>query len=458
MKGMWERLFNKDTVIGSALTTILYHKYYRRTYSLLQKSQWWSQEQLEQYQLAQLNKLLHHAYDNVPYYRTVFDTIGIHPKNIRSLDELQQLPFLTRDIVKKQINELKAKNFFKHTFETITTGGSTGFPLTFYIEKGVSLVTYLAFYRAFLDRADCHFTDRYVFLVGNDIPWKYQLFGRILLLSSFTLTDENLSFYVKKINKHKPKFIVAYPSAITLLARFMKKNNIPSFPKMKAIICSGETLYDWQRDLLEDIFHCNVYSYYNHREQTVFATTCEKSHYYHIFPEYGITELIGTDGKPVKKEGELGEIVGTGFTNFNFPFIRYRTGDIGIYTSETCSCGRHYQLLRNIEGRLQEFIVSKTGRFIPLTGVYGLVAHCSNQVKECQLYQEIPGEIIVRIKKDEGYTIKDDDCIQDGFQKRFRNDISISLDYVDNIPRTISGKCQFLIQKIPIDFKYFPQK
>jgi hypothetical protein len=115
-------------------------------------------------------------------------------------------------------------------------------------------------------------------------------------------------------------------------------------------------------------------------------------------------------------------------------------------------------LLRNIEGRLQEFIVSKTGRFIPLTGVYGLVAHCSNQVKECQLYQEIPGEIIARIKKDEGYTIKDDDCIQDGFQKRFRNDISISLDYVDNIPRTISGKCQFLIQKIPIDFKYFPQK
>jgi phenylacetate-CoA ligase len=458
MKGIWESFFNKDTVNGSVLTTVIYYKNYRKTYSFLQKSQWWAQERLEQFQLAQLHKLLHHAYDNVPYYRKIFDSLNLHPNMICSFNDLQKLPFLTKDIVKKQIHDLQATNFSKHRIETISTGGSTGLPLTFYIERGVSLVTYLAFYRSFLENIDCRFTDRYVFLVGNTRPWSHQLFRRILLLSSFASSDETLSLYVKKIYTHKPRFIVAYPSAITLLARFMKKNNSPSFPVLKAIICSGETLHDWQKNFLEDIFHCNVYAYYNQREQTVFAATCEENNGYHIFPEYGITELIGTDGKPVKNEGELGEIVGTGFTNYNFPFIRYRTGDFGTYTTKTCACGRHYQLLKNIQGRLQEFIVVKTGQLIPVTGLYGLIAHCTDHVREYQIYQETPGAIIVRIKKDEGYTKKDNDLIQDSFQKRLGEKISIKLVYVDSIPRTISGKCQFLIQKIPINFKDFSEK
>lgn len=458
MKELWERFFDKDTVVGSVLTTILYQKNYRDIITLLQKSQWWSSTQLEEYQFAKLSKLLHHAYDNVPYYRKLFESRGIQPHKIHSLEDLQQIPFLTKSIVREQKSTLKAMNCPDTKFETISTGGSTGEPLTFFIERGIALTTYLGFLQSFLDWMDCHFTDRYIFFVGNERPWKYQLMRRILYLSSFSLTDENLSVYVKKINEHKPKFIIAYPSAMTLLARFMKKNNIHPVSTLKAIICSGETLYDWQRDFLEQIFHCEVYAYYNQREQTVFAATCGESDCYHIFPEYGITELIGSNGKPVTKEGEIGEIVGTGFTNFNYPFIRYRTGDIGVYTSKTCGCGRHYQLLRNIEGRNHEFIVSKTGRFIPLTGIYGLIAHCSKKVKECQLYQDTPGEIIVQIKKDNGYTSEDDDCIQKSFQKRFQNEISISLEYVDNIPYTISGKHQFLIQRLPIDFRHYSQE
>jgi phenylacetate-CoA ligase len=452
MKGLWDCFFNKDTVLGSILTTVLFQQNYREISSFLEKSQWWSKTQLEEHQLTKLKKLLRHAYDNVPYYRKVFNTKGIQPHMIRSLEDLHMLPFLTKTIVKEQIPALKATNYPPTTFETISTGGTTGEPLTFYIERGVALTSYLGFLKSFLHQADCHFTDRYIFLVGNDVRWRYQLFGRILYLSSFSLTDKNLSVYVDKMKKHKPKFIIAYPSAITLLGRFMKKNNNSSVSTLKAIICSGETLYDWQREVLEQIYQCKVYAYYNQREQTVFAGTCGLSNFYHIYPQFGITELIGKDGKPVKKEGELGEIVGTGFMNFNFPFIRYRTGDIGMYTSEACSCGRHYQLLKNIEGRHQEFIVLKTGTIIPVTGIYGLIAHCSNQVKECQLYQEIPGEVVVRIQKDEGYTTKDENCIQNNFQKRFGSAISISLEYVDVFPRTMSGKHQFIIQKIPIDF------
>jgi phenylacetate-CoA ligase len=452
MKGMWERIFNKDTINGSALTTILFRKNYQKNYSFLQKSQWWSRAQHEEYQLTQLLRLLHHSYDNVPYYHKVFDSVGLRPKDICSLEDFRRLPFLTKNIVKEHVNELKAMNYPNRSFEPITTGGSTGAPLSFYIERGISLTTYLAFYKTFLDRADCRFTDRYVFLVGNETAYRYQLFGRVLSLSSFFLTDENLTIYLQKLKKHKPKFIVAYPSAITILARFMIRNHIASFPNINAIICSGETLFEWQRNILEETFHCNVYSYYNHREQTVFAATCKESNYFHIFPEYGITELIRKDGRPVTKEGELGEIVGTGFTNFNFPFIRYRTGDIGIYTTETCHCGRQYPLFKNIEGRLQEFIVSRTGHFIPLTGVYGLTAQYSNQVKECQLCQEKPGEIIVRIVKDKDFTKKDEDCILKGFQKKFRGDVIFSLEYVDDITRTIGGKYQFLIQNLPVEF------
>jgi phenylacetate-CoA ligase len=451
MQKLWDHLFNEETGLGTALTTLIYNAPYRKTYKFLQHTQRWTSEQIIEYQWQQLKALLRHAYEHVPYYKKLFNLRGITPDNVQSLHDFQELPFLTKEIVQEHTNELKATNYPAHTFEETITGGSTGFPLRFYVEKGVWYAKHLAYIKTLLKRAECQAIDKSVQITGSEKPWEYRLLSRTLVLSSYHMTDQNIPTYVKKIRQLQPQYIIGYPSAITMLATYMKHNTID----LKAIFCYGETIYDWQREFLEELFQCRVHGQYGHREQSVLAGTCEKSNSYHIFPEYGFVELIDRNGRQVTKDGESGEIVATGFHTGIFPFIRYKTGDIAVYSTHHCECGRNYPLFKSIDGRVQDFVVSKTKRLVPFMGVHHLVAKSSENVKECQLYQERQGEIVLRVVRRKTYSEDDARRIQESFHKRFGEEFSLTLSYLDSIPRTSRGKYQFLIQKLPIQFSSY---
>ncbi|HUT00268.1 MAG TPA: phenylacetate--CoA ligase family protein, partial [Candidatus Thermoplasmatota archaeon] len=361
MQKLWERIFNEETGLGTALTTIFYHKPYKKTYNFIKDSEWWTAEKIQQYQWERLLLLLRHAYEHVPYYKKLFRTQGITPNDIQSLQDFQQLPFLTKEIVQDHANELKATNYPAYAFEETNTGGSTGFLLRFPVEKGVWYAKHLAYITALFERGGCQTMDKSVQIIGREKPWEYRLIPRTLLLSSYKMTERNLLIYLQKIKQLQPSYFIGYPSAITLLATYMKHHDI-ELKGLKAIFCFGETIYDWQRDLLETFFNCRVHGQYGHREQCVLAGTCEKSNFYHIFPDYGYVELIDRNGKPVTQDGQSGEIVATGFHTGIFPFIRYKTRDIATYSAHHCECGRQSLLFQSIEGRVQDFMVSKTKR------------------------------------------------------------------------------------------------
>jgi len=338
MSSMWERTYSHGSITSKALSLLPSYRVFRKTYKFLKKSQWWSKEQLEEYQLEQLSKLLNHAYENVPYYRRVFDERGLKPGDIKDLNDLQKLPLLTKELVRENLDDLKARNYSDDKFEAVRSSGSTGEPAVFYYEKGISHAIEWAFMKTQWDRVGYHFRDKCVILRGHVVDsarqekfWETALFRRWLVMSSFHLRDDTLPNYIEKIRKFRPKFIQAYPSTITIIAKFMKKNNIDSFPTVKAILCGSENLYPWQRELLEEVFQCKVYSWYGMSEHVVLAGGCEFDSHYHLFPEYGIAELIDVDGNPVTKEN-LGEIVGTCLHNYIFPLIRYRTNDIATLT------------------------------------------------------------------------------------------------------------------------------
>ncbi len=448
MHRLWERLFNEETGIGVALTTVFYRKPYKETYTRIKEMERWSAEQIHRYQWEHLLLLLHHAYEHVPYYKKLFKSQGITPEDIQTMQDFQKLPFLTKELVQKHASELKATNYPAYAFEETNTGGSTGFLLRFPVEKGVWYAKHLAYITALLQRGGCRTMDSSVQLIGREKPWEYRLLPRTLLLSSYQMTDQNLPVYVRKITRLKPRYFIGYPSAITLLAQYMKHQSF-ELHGLKAIFCFGETLYDWQRDFLEAFFDCRVHGQYGQREQCVFAGSCEKSDYYHIFPDYGFAELIDSDGQPVTQEGACGEIVGTGFHTGIFPFIRYRTGDIALYTAHRCDCGRQTLRFQSIEGRVQDFMVSKTKRLVPLMGVLQLIARSSPNMKEYQLYQEKEGELMLRIVRKEEFSNRDVRQIQDNVQNRLKDEFSLTLVYVESIPRTSRGKYQFLVQKLP---------
>jgi phenylacetate-CoA ligase len=283
--------------------------------------------------------------------------------------------------------------------------------------------------------------------------WEYDPVNKNLVLSSYHMNDETLPMYIQKIREFKPDFIQAYPSVITILARFMKENSTSPFPSVKAILCGSENLYPWQRELLEGAFQCRVYSWYGHTEIAALAGECEKSTYYHIFPEYGYVELINKDGEPVRDDNEMGEIVATGLNNFAMPFIRYRTMDLAVLVNDKCECRRNYPLLKRVEGRLQELVVTKDKRFITLTAlIFAQHFEAFSRVKEMQLIQEKEGELVVRIVKSPQYSNADQQEILSKMQRAVGGGLEINFDYVDHIPRTQSGKYKFLIQKLPIEF------
>lgn len=219
-------------ISGVIPLSIRYGKVFRDTYRFLQESQWWSREKLEEYQMQQLQTLLTHSYNNVPYYRKVFNERGLKPKNIQSLDDIRKLPYLTKQTVQKNLSDLVARNFPKSKLHYMTTGGSTGIPLGFYWEKGVTDPKEWALVWRQWNWAGYKFGEKRITLRGNVINrfkkgkrqwWEYNPIDNALILSSYDMTDENLPKYIEKINKFKPVAIQGYPSSLSILANFLRK-------------------------------------------------------------------------------------------------------------------------------------------------------------------------------------------------------------------------------------------
>jgi len=458
MVGFWDKLYQSDSLTAKCLSLSRHYGTFRNTYSFLKKSQWWSREELEAYQLQQLKQLVHHAYENVPYYQRVFDERNLKPEDIQSLSDLQKLPFLTKDIVRENLEDLKAQNYPEEAFEYVTTGGSTGIPLGFYYESGVSRAKEWAFMKTQWDRVGYHFHDKCVILRGNVINssdtekyWEKSFFGRWLVLSSYHLTQENVSNYISEIKKFGPKYIQAYPSTIIILAKHMQENQIKPIQTLKAILCGSENIYPWQRELVEKMFQCRVYSWYGNSEQVVLAGECEYNQEYHIFPEYSIFELIRNDGTPIHHNHEIGEVVGTGLNNYIFPLIRYRTMDHATLNSkDKCKCGRNYFRLDKVVGRQHEYIVTERGNLIAMTAI-NMHSDIFDNVHQFQFYQEKKGEVFLHLVKKYTYTDHDSQNILQALHHKMGDEVRVELKFVDEIPRTKSGKYRFLIQEISIN-------
>ena len=222
-RSIWERYFNRQSPTGTVLSALLYYPYFHRYYSLLKQSQWWTSEQLLEYQNEQLKKLIIHAYEHVPYYRRSFDKVEFRISDISSIHDIQQLPFITKEQVRNNLDDLRARNYSRYRFESMATGGSTGYPLPLYNEKGKTAARYLAFYRMMLERTPMSVDGSLSLIIQSKQFWKNQAFGRILVLSPSSLRDKNSQILFEKIKKINPHYIIGFPSAISLLGHILIK-------------------------------------------------------------------------------------------------------------------------------------------------------------------------------------------------------------------------------------------
>jgi phenylacetate-CoA ligase len=445
-------------IYGAIPLPIRYGKVFRGMYDFLQESQWWSREQLEEYQFMQLEKLLNHAYENVPYYRRVFKKRGLKPKDIQTFSDLRKLPYLTKKNVKENLPDLIATNYPISRLQYVTTGGSSGTPMGLYWEKGLSEAKEWAFVWRQWNWAGHKFSQRSLVLRSNVVGrykngkrqwWEYDPRNNSLTLSAFDMTEENLFLYVEKIRKYKPRIIMGYASNIFLLVNFLRRQNL-RINKIKAILTTSENLYPYQRKIIEEYLETKIYDHYGNTERNALVMECERGSY-HIIPEYGIIELIGENDKEIINNGLKGELVATGF-NYVMPFIRYKTEDIAVNSEQTCSCGRKFPLLKRIEGRLQEFIVAKNGDLISLgPAVFGIHSSEWTKVNEIQIVQKKKGELLINIVKDPSFSDKEvKEHIFNLCGERFERQFEFDVAFVGEISRTSRGKYRYLDQRLEI--------
>lgn len=413
------------------------YKYYLKTRKLIKETEYLSKSKLENFQFQKLKEIINYTWNNIEGYRLHWQNNGFEPSKLKSLEDINLIPYITKEILRDNLNYFSNKNLKK--LQYVTTGGSTGIPFGFYQQTHNNMIE-LAFihdiWSRFYSKIDLN--TKKVILRGNKIDSIYKLDPISgLYISSYDINIENVKEYILLIEKYKYPIFHVYPSAIYQMAKIMKENSLKLEFRFEAIMFGSEPLYDFQKELINEVFNTKLCFWYGHSEKAILAGNCSLSDNFQIFPQYGITEVINN------------ELIGTSFWNYATPFIRYKTMDFSDGNIFNNKSGRNYQFLNKIDGRLQEFIVSKSKKLISMTAI-NMHNDIFDDLEQFRFYQSKIGEVVFNYipKNNEKVNLNK---IYNGIKEKLSNEFELKLNQVNNIEKTSSGKLKFLEQELNIN-------
>ena len=417
----------------------------------MEQTQWWSPEQLKALQLRRLQALLADAADNVPYYSRLMAARGIRPAAIDSLDLLQQLPRLTKDRIRANTEDLKHRK--SSGLSRFTTGGSTGDPLVFFIGKRRVSHDVAAKWRA-TRWWGVDIGDPEVVIWGSPIEVGSQdkvraLRDRILrstMLPAFEMSDAKLAGFLTGIRRVRPRMLFGYPYSLAYIAQYARRQGVKMDDLgIRVAFVTSETLYPQQRELISQVFGCPVANGYGGRDAGFIAHECPSGNL-HITAEDIIVETLDAEGGPAAP-GAAGEIVVTHLATHDFPFIRYRTGDVGVLGTSACPCGRGLPVLREIQGRAVDFLTACDGTAIP-GGAFTYLIRETAGIKSFKIVQHSLVLTEVELVTDEGFNRADIAPLISRFKQRLGSDARIEVAVVDHIDLEKSGKYRYITSKV----------
>lgn len=407
-------------------------------------------ENLINLQNERLQKIIRHAYENVPYYKDLFDRLKLKPGDIKNAEDLSKIPILEKDIIRKSPNSLVARNIDKREIVLQYTSGTTGTPLELYntldgLQYSHALEFFVRYiYGLTLKSKQASFIGRIVVPYSQTNPpfWHYNLILNQYLFSSYHMSDQYLLYYIDKLEDFHPDEIVGYPSSIYILAKFLVKNNIKSI-RPKVVFGNSEPILAYQREVMEEAFHCPVREWYSSTEQAFFAYQCPYENY-HIVHPYGIVEIVDSKDNDLNYD-EIGDLVCTGLTNYAMPLIRYRIGDSASIGIVDCPCSNKSMVFKEILGRSDDILVTPDGKHI---GRLDPVFKGLKGIKECQIIQKDIDKILLKIVKEESYSEKDTEILIASLVKRIGTTMKIQVEYTNEIPRGYNGKFRAVVSEI----------
>ena len=415
----------------------------------LLKSERFTSQEISNYQDEQLQSLVKYSYEHVEFYNNLFKANKLTPSDIKSKNDLYKLPVLTKEDVRKAgkalISDASEQNKLIHKH----TSGTTGKSLSFYTSaKAISFqwaVWWRHRNRFGVNLKDWHlnFTGKLVTPAQQNRPpyWRWNLPMHQALINMQHLQENKILSITEFIDKNNFKFFSGYPSIISDYCSKAIDLGLSLTNKPRYIFTGAENILDYQRNVMSNFTDAVISDQYGFTEGCGNASQCEHFNYHEDF-EFGIIECA--DG--VEKDGlKTGKIICTGFANYDFPFIRYEVGDIGTWSNEKCKCGRQSAVLKRIEGRIDDFVLTPEGNKIMR---FDYIFKEAINVKECQVVQEKLGEVKLRIVKRSGYNKSDELTIKKLVSEWISKSIEVKFDYVNEIEKSNTGKFKAVVSNI----------
>ena len=416
---------------------------------LVSEGEHWDRDTVEQYQLRQLRATLIQAATGCEFYQERFARSFFRPEAVTSFRDLEACPLLEKRDVIEHLPKMVSRDVPASKRLYITTGGSTGIPVGFYLQKGVSRSKEQAFLEAMWRRVGYSKRARLAVIRGHVTSDKAQ--GSIkfydatrdwLMLSSYHLTQERLPEYLEALERFKPDLLHAYPSAALQLAEFLENAGQSWRLPLRGMLCGSERLTLPQKRLLERVFKCRVYRWYGHSERVVLAGEGRSSELFYFWPQYGFVEFGAPD-----REGYR-EVIGTSFHNFVMPLIRYRTGDyVKLADSKINNLEHQWPAAVEIGGREQEFLISKSGRRISLTA-FNMHDSIFDDLYAVQFFQDEPGVTEFRYVRTPRFNSTRLQIIEQRIRQKLGDDFEITFRPVSEVEKTNRGKHRWLVSRL----------
>jgi phenylacetate-CoA ligase len=445
------------TGYGALLERERYNGRFAEFRDLLSRSERWSRSDLEAYQDEQLRALVAHAYSTVPFYRRRFDEHRLTPADIRGRADLPKIPLLTKDHVRRHFDELRSRDVPPRQMRSGHTSGTTGTPLTVGYDRATVWMTYAVFDRHYrwaglrMNRDG----DRIAVLRGNVIVpldqhsppfWRFNRRQNQMILSSFHLSKQNLPAYLGALTAFQPAVLDGYPSTLYLVAKYLQTRG-ETFP-LRAAVTSSETLYDFQREVIEERFRCRVFDYFALAERAVFSGECGRHQGHHVSMEYGLAEVTDDQGEPLPL-GQIGRLVGTTLHNRAMPLLRYETNDRTALRAAGCSCGRGLELMDDVTTKAEDVLTLKDGRLISPS----VLTHPFKPldcIEGSQIVQTAPDAVTVRLIPGERYTEAMTRHLVTELKARLGDEVSVDVQFVQALETSPNGKFKWVISQVPL--------
>ncbi len=417
----------------------------------LERTQWLPLPELEALRVSRLRTFLSEIQGHVPYYRDLFAERGFDPARADSLACLEQLPFLTKSLIRANTDRLCSETAGE--LQRFNTGGSSGEPLIFYISRERVSHDVAAKWRA-TRWWDVDIGDREIVVWGSPIELTAQdrmrklrdLLLRSELLPAFEMSPAKLDGFVARIAERRPRMLFGYPSALSLIARHARARGVAlDHLGIRVAFVTSERLDPDQRREIEQTFGCRVANGYGSRDAGFIAHECPAGAM-HVTAEDVIVEIVDSHGRPVPR-GHAGEIIVTHLATRDFPFLRYKSGDIGSFDDRQCSCGRTLPILKEISGRTTDFVYSSDG-----VAMHGLalvyVLREQHGVEAFRIVQESLQRTAVYVVPGADYTPTVTAKIVAGLRARLGAGVDIAIHCVDEIPPERSGKFRYVVSNV----------